>query len=138
MKESFTSNHPSPLLRAGTQLYRYLQLLSCWVAGHTTRAQTEKRIYTVGNSVTGGVNFVGFKALAESKEYVHTLARHMIPGAPLSWLCNNHNGGFIIEPYEAPNNAFHNHRWFGEWSLPAYGHAGQPPDRQEEPRAITS
>jgi uncharacterized protein YjdB len=112
MKESSTSNHPSPFRRAGARLYRYLLLLlSFWAAGHPAQAQTEKRIYTVGNSVTDGVNFEGFKALAESRGYVHTLARHMIPGAPLSWLWDNQNSGFIVQPYGPPNNAFPNYTW---------------------------
>ena len=111
MKKSSTSYPSSPWRRAGTQLYRYvLLLLGFWAAGQA-QAQTEKRIYTVGNSVTDGVNFEGFKALAESRGYVHTLARHMIPGAPLSWLWDNQNSGFIVEPYGPPNNAFPNYTW---------------------------
>ncbi|MBD0258048.1 MAG: Ig-like domain-containing protein, partial [Cytophagales bacterium] len=111
-KKSSTSTQPSPLRRAGTRLYRYvLLLLGLCAAGYPAQAQTEKRIYTVGNSVTDGVNFAGFKALAESRGYVHTLARHMIPGAPLSWLWDNQNSGFTESPYGAPNNAFPNYTW---------------------------
>jgi uncharacterized protein YjdB len=111
-KKSSTSYYQSPPRRAGTRLYRYvLLLLALWAAGYPAQAQTEKRIYTVGNSVTDGVNFAGFKALAESRGYVHTLARHMIPGAPLSWLWDNQNSGFTESPYGAPNNAFPNYTW---------------------------
>jgi hypothetical protein len=50
-----TKDHQSPLLRAGTQLYRYvLLLLGLLATGLPSQAQTEKRIYTIGNSVPTG------------------------------------------------------------------------------------
>src|SRR4028119_1619441 len=111
-KSCSTTIHHSSWLRAGTHFYGYvLLLLGLFSTAFPSQAQTEKRIYTIGNSVTDGVNFQGFKALAESRGYVHTLARHMIPGAPLSWLWDNQNSGFVETPYGAPNNAFPNYTW---------------------------
>jgi hypothetical protein len=79
-----------------------LLLLGLCAASLSVAGADEKRIYTVGNSVTDGVNFAGFKALAESRGYVHTLARHMIPGAPLSWLWDNQNSGFVESSLTEP------------------------------------
>ncbi|HEX8531415.1 MAG TPA: Ig-like domain-containing protein, partial [Cytophagales bacterium] len=107
-----TKDHPFPGRRAGTPLYRYvLLLLGLLAAALPSRAQTEKRIYTVGNSVTDGVNFQGFKALAESRGYVHTFGRQMIPGAPLAWLWTHPNDGFTEQPFGYPTNAFPNYTW---------------------------
>ncbi len=77
----------------------------------TAAAQTTKRLYLVGNSVTDAINYGGLKAMAESRGNTHIWARHMIPGAPLSWLWEHPNDGFQEAPFGYPNNAFPNYTW---------------------------
>ena len=111
-KPCSTTIHHSSWLRAGTRLYGYvLLLLGLFATALPSQAQTENRIYTIGNSVTDGVNFQGFKALAESRGYIHTWGRQMIPGAPLSWLWQHPNDGFTEQPFGYPTNAFPNYTW---------------------------
>jgi len=77
----------------------------------TAFAQTTKRIYLVGNSVTDAINYAGFKAIAQNAGNTHIWARHMIPGAPLSWLWEHPADGFSESPYGYPTNAFPNYVW---------------------------
>ena len=75
--------------------------------------QTTKRIFMIGNSVTDGINYFGFKSIAESKGNTHIWARHMIPGSPLFllWAARDGSSGFFEEPYGPENNAFPNYQW---------------------------
>jgi len=73
--------------------------------------QTTNRIYLIGNSVTDVINYDGLKAIAESNGNTHIWARHMIPGAPLSWLWDNRYDGFSVAPYGFPPDAFVNYTW---------------------------
>lgn len=78
-----------------------------------TQAQITNRIYTIGNSVTDGINFAGFRDIANQKGNSHIWGRHMIPGSPLSLLWDNRNtaSGFTEAPFGLPANAFTNYTW---------------------------
>lgn len=68
-------------------------------------------IYLIGNSVTDTINYDGSVALAVSRGKTQPTARHMIPGAPLSFLWDNPAGGFVTSPYGFPTNALPNYQW---------------------------
>jgi len=76
-------------------------------------SQTTKRIYMIGNSVTDGVNYDGFQALAQSRSNTHIWARHMIPGSPLFLLWGDRfsTDCFCEAPYGSEDNAFRNYQW---------------------------
>ena len=78
----------------------------------SVNAQQTKRIFMIGNSVTDGVNYDGFKNMALSQGNAHTGARHMILGSPLGLLWDSRNGGgYITEPFGPAGNAFVNYEW---------------------------
>jgi len=77
-------------------------------------SQITNRVFVIGNSVTDGINYAGFKAIAESRSNTHVFARHMIPGSPLFLLWNAseaRNGGFVESPYSYPHDAWVNYNW---------------------------
>lgn len=73
------------------------------------------RVYFVGNSVTDTINYDGLAALAASRGIKYEWGRHMIPGAPLSWIVNRTwagmDEGFRSKPYGNVKNAVENHAW---------------------------
>jgi hypothetical protein len=69
------------------------------------------RIYFIGNSLTDTVNYKGLDNLAESQQKNHIWGRHMIPGAPLSWLWQHPNDGFKEDPYGYPTTALTQYEW---------------------------
>lgn len=69
------------------------------------------RIYFIGNSVADTINYRGLDNIAESQGKAHIWGRHMIPGAPLSWLWDHPNQGFQEEPYGYYNSALTNYQW---------------------------
>ena len=79
----------------------------------SVNAQQTKRIYLLGNSLTDGVEYDGFKSMALLQGNSHTWARHSIPGAPLDYLWEHRSGseGFTTDPFRAPENAFANYQW---------------------------
>jgi hypothetical protein len=77
----------------------------------TPSTSTVSRIYTIGNSLTDTVNYSAFKPLIESKGNVQNIGRHMIPGAPLSWIWDHADGGFNEAPYGLYPNALPNYTW---------------------------
>lgn len=101
--------HKNLLFTVANRLFLAIAILSSIV--FNTNAQITMRFYTVGNSVTDQVNFAGFDALCESRGNTHIYGRHMIPGAPLSWLWTHMSDGFTESPFGAPNNAFPNYNW---------------------------
>ena len=102
----------SKVRRCFLKEHRRLFALTIWIlAIGLLTAQTTKRVYFVGNSVTDAINYNGVKAIAESQGYTHIWGRHMIPGAPLEWLWNHMSDGFTEEPFGAPDNAFPNYVW---------------------------
>lgn len=85
-------------------------LLIAIIASISAFSQITNRIFTIGNSVTDGINFAGFQALANQKGNTHILARNMIPGAPLSFLYGA-TGGFETPPYGWWPTALGNYDW---------------------------
>ena len=80
-------------------------------AGLHLQAQVTKSAYFIGNSVTDAINLNGLDALAESKGNTHNWGRHMIPGAPLSWIWDHPNDGFSESPYGLYPSALGNYAW---------------------------
>lgn len=72
---------------------------------------TTLQTYFVGNSVTDTINYNGFVDLAATKGHTQIWGRHMIPGAPLSWIWQHPNDGFREEPYGFYPNALNNYSW---------------------------
>lgn len=68
------------------------------------------RVYFIGNSVTDAIDYGGLQRMAEAKGVRWTWGRHMIPGAPLSWLWD-HQTGFTEEPFGASQKALTEHAW---------------------------
>ncbi|MDD6209080.1 MAG: Ig-like domain-containing protein [Bacteroidales bacterium] len=79
----------------------------------SVQAQQTKHVFLIGNSVTDGINYDGFKNMALSQRNTHIWGRHMIPGAPLELLWDDRNAqsGFLVAPFGAPGNAFPNYDW---------------------------
>ena len=69
------------------------------------------RVYTVGNSVTDALNHTQFSKLLQGATEKPIVARQMIPGAPLEWLWNHPNDGFMQKPYGYPTSAFPLYKW---------------------------
>ena len=89
----------------------FLYIVLAFIAFTQAQAQQTKRIYQFGNSVTDGINYGGFKNMANSQGNTHIWARHVIPGASLVWLWDHPNDGFLVPPYGTPANAFTNYDW---------------------------
>ena len=70
-----------------------------------------EQVFFVGNSVTDTINYDGLKALAVSRGLVHEWGRHVIPGAPLEWIWQHPNDGFVQAPYQYYGNALPNYKW---------------------------
>ncbi|MBD0260574.1 MAG: hypothetical protein ICV83_33065, partial [Cytophagales bacterium] len=89
----------------------FLLLLLLLGTGLGLQAQVTKSVYFVGNSVTDAINYNGLDALVESRGNTHNWGRHMIPGAPLSWIWQHPNDGISEPPYGLYPNALPNYTW---------------------------
>lgn len=69
------------------------------------------RVFHVGNSVTDTIRYPAFQKMAASGSQNYIFGRHMIPGAPLSWLWDHPNDGFFEEPFGRYPKALTEHRW---------------------------
>jgi len=58
------------------------------------------RVYHIGNSLTNGINYASLDKMAaeDGREYV--FGRHVISGAPLSWIWDHPDGGNRQSPFE--------------------------------------
>ena len=89
-----------------------LFVILAFIAFMPMQAQQTKRIFMIGNSVTDGVNYDGFKNMANSQSNTHIWARQIILGSPLAGLWEGVNsGGFTTDPYGPAGNAFINYEW---------------------------
>ena len=89
-----------------------------------------QRVYHIGNSVTDTINYPGLATLAATRGDTHNWGRHMIPGAPLSWIYGHPNDGFRTNP-QAPAGSTENQGY--PVALPNYEWDAitlQPFDRQ--------
>ncbi len=75
------------------------------------QAEQTLRVYHIGNSVTDTINYKGLSQLAESRGNKYVFGRHMIPGAPLSWIWEHPNDGFREEPFGYYRDALSNYQW---------------------------
>jgi len=57
------------------------------------------RVYHIGNSLTNGINYASFDAMAgeDGREYV--FGRHVVSGAPLSWIWDHPDQGNRQQPF---------------------------------------
>ncbi len=86
-------------------------ILGVLLVNSVARSEQTLRVYHVGNSVTDTINYNGLRQLAESRGHKYVFGRHMIPGAPLSWIWEHPNDGFREEPFGYYPNALPNYQW---------------------------
>lgn len=79
------------------------------IATSASFAQITNRIYTIGNSVTDGIDFQGFQAISLQSGNNHIYGRAMTPGSPLELL--ETNCVFSESPYGCAINALTNYTW---------------------------
>jgi hypothetical protein len=75
------------------------------VAGDTLR------VYHVGNSVTDTIRYAAFQKAAQAAGHTYIYGRHMIPGAPLSWIWDHPESGFMEEPFGYYRKALSGYEW---------------------------
>lgn len=68
-------------------------------------------VYHIGNSVTDTLQYDRLQTVASGMGQTYTYGRHMIPGAPLTYIYNNPTSGFTTSPYGAYDNALPNFTW---------------------------
>lgn len=95
----FASVSVALLLAAGVQ------------AGLRADPPRQLHVYFVGNSVTDTINYTGLAKLAESRGHQLVWGRHMIPGAPLSWIWDHADSGFKEDPFGPYPSALKNYAW---------------------------
>jgi hypothetical protein len=88
-----------------------LAILGVLLANVAAHSEETLRVYHVGNSVTDTINYNGLRQLAESRGHKYVFGRHMIPGAPLSWIWGHPNEGFTEEPFGYYPKALPNYEW---------------------------
>lgn len=88
-----------------------LAILTVLLVNFAARSEKTLRVYHVGNSVTDTINYNGFRQLADSRGHKYVFGRHMIPGAPLSWIWQHPADGFREEPFGHYPNALPNYQW---------------------------
>ncbi|MFP4224679.1 MAG: hypothetical protein ACLFVN_11470 [Phycisphaeraceae bacterium] len=77
-------------------------------------AERTERVYFIGNSLTDNVDYDGLEALAAARGIEQVWGRHMIPGAPLSFLwdaAKTDRGGFTEKPFGDIDHALANYAW---------------------------
>lgn len=90
---------------------QWVSVLCLFTVTFTVQSQITNRIYTFGNSVTDGINFAGFQAIANQRGNSHIFGRHMIPGTPLFLLYNSTSSGFSESPFGYWPTALANYDW---------------------------
>ena len=76
------------------------------------QAQQTNKIYLIGNSLTDCLNYDGYNSVVQSRGNINVWARQTIPGSPLSYLWGYRTGGgFTVDPFGAPTNAFAVYQW---------------------------
>lgn len=80
------------------------------VACHPIAART-LRVYHIGNSVTDTIRYPAFQKAAQTAGHTYVFGRHMIPGAPLSWIWDHPDSGFMEEPFGYYPKALSSYEW---------------------------
>ena len=88
-----------------------LAILVVLLINLTARSEETLRVYHVGNSVTDTINYNSLSQLVQSRGHKYVFGRHMIPGAPLSWIWEHPADGFREEPFGYYPNALPNYEW---------------------------
>lgn len=81
-----------------------------FVLAHCVHAKT-LRVYHVGNSVTDTIRYVAFQRSAQASGHSYLYGRHMIPGAPLSWIWDHPDSGFTEQPFGRYRKALTDYQW---------------------------
>lgn len=68
-------------------------------------------VFHIGNSVTDTLQYDRLDQVSTGLGQSYTYGRHMIPGAPLSWIYDNPTSGFMTSPYGYYANALPNYTW---------------------------
>lgn len=100
-----------PSITRGKNQFLSLIFIAVFLFSTQDMLSQTKRIYFIGNSGTDMVNYDGFEAIAESKGNTHIWGRHMIPGAPMSWIWDHPNDGFSEEPFGRYPSALGDFPW---------------------------
>ncbi len=98
-----------PSLAPLARLRRALCLLAICLAGNLVGADT-LRVFYIGNSVTDTIRYDALAELARSRGDTIVWSRHMVPGAPLSWIWQK-GGGFTKREFGPAPEALANHDW---------------------------
>lgn len=69
-------------------------------------------VYMIGNSLTDEVRYEDWVSLCRTAGVEAVFARKMIPGSPLGYHKDNPSGGFLVQPYGPPEQAFPNFSWY--------------------------
>jgi hypothetical protein len=69
------------------------------------------RVYHIGNSVTDTIRYAAFQKAAQLAGHTYIFGRHMIPGAPLSWIWEHSDSGFREEPFGYYPKALQGYEW---------------------------
>ena len=69
------------------------------------------RVYHIGNSVTDTIRYPAFQKAAQAAGHTYIFGRHMIPGAPLSWIWDHPDSGFMEEPFGYYPKALSGYEW---------------------------
>ena len=89
------------------------------------------RIYYIGNSVTDTVQYGKLAEMALKNGFKFEWGRHMIPGAPLSWIWEHSKDGFQEKPYGHYPQALSNFEWDVITLQPFDRHLGEKGDDKE-------
>ena len=69
------------------------------------------RVYHIGNSLTNGINYAALDAIAEGDGREYVFGRHVISGAPLSWIYDRPDAGNRQSPFGRYYDAFTQNEW---------------------------
>lgn len=69
------------------------------------------RIYFIGNSLTDNIRYEPLERMAAAAGVRITWGRHMIPGAPLSWIWEHADQGFMNKPFGYYPQALTEFQW---------------------------
>ena len=69
------------------------------------------RVYHIGNSLTNGINYASLDGMAATDGREYVFGRHVISGAPLSWIYDRPDKGNRQAPFGRYRDAFQQNEW---------------------------
>jgi hypothetical protein len=69
------------------------------------------RVYHIGNSLTNGIGYGSLDGMAAADGREYMFGRHVIPGAPLSWIWDHPDGGNRTAPFGRSRDALAQNQW---------------------------